>query len=141
MKVRLLHQQHEFCLNFQSKAEENLATKFSVPPEAGLDLKIHAYGGMLNFIASFYSDKICMYFVYLIECQDKAIYTGITTDLQRRFKEHKEKIGGHYTKAHPVKKILYTEQFTTRSAALKREAQIKKLSRQKKLGLIKKNSL
>ena len=43
-----------------------------------------------------------MYFVYLIECKDKSIYTGITTDVDRRFNEHKNKIGGHYTSSKKV---------------------------------------
>ncbi|MBI2068845.1 MAG: GIY-YIG nuclease family protein [Candidatus Yanofskybacteria bacterium] len=78
-----------------------------------------------------------MYFIYLIECSDKSIYTGITTDVARRFKEHKTRTGGHYTRSKQVVKILYTEQFTTRSEALKREAQIKSWRREKKLNLIK----
>ena len=78
-----------------------------------------------------------MYYVYLIQCEDGSIYTGITTNLERRFKEHKGKAGGHYTRAHKVEKILYTEKYPTRSEALKRESQIKKLRREKKLKLIK----
>ncbi len=77
-----------------------------------------------------------MYFVYLIECGDKSIYTGITTDIQRRFNEHKNKKGGHYTSSRKVVKILYTEQHATRADALKREAQIKGWPREKKLALI-----
>ncbi|MEK7172401.1 MAG: GIY-YIG nuclease family protein [Patescibacteria group bacterium] len=78
-----------------------------------------------------------MYFVYLIQCGDKSIYTGITTDVKRRFQEHKEKMGGWYTRAHKVKKVLYTEPYKTRSEALKREAEIKSWPRQKKLELVK----
>ena len=78
-----------------------------------------------------------MYFVYLIECSDKSIYTGTTTDVQRRFNEHKSKKGGHYTSSKQVVKILYTEQHATRAEALKREAQIKGWARIKKLNLIK----
>jgi len=78
-----------------------------------------------------------MYYVYLIECGDKSIYTGITTDLIRRFKEHKAGIGSRYTKAKKVNKILHTEKFKTRREALRREAQIKSWSRTKKLELIK----
>jgi len=81
-----------------------------------------------------------MYFVYLIECSDKTLYTGITTDVQRRFKEHKTGVGGHYTRSKQVVKVLYTEQFATRSEALKREAQIKGWRREKKLNLIKKGT-
>ncbi len=76
------------------------------------------------------------YFVYLIQCEDKSIYTGITTDLKRRFKEHQNKIGSNYTRAHKVKKILYSERHINRSMALKREAEIKSWRREKKLALI-----
>ena len=78
-----------------------------------------------------------MYFVYLVECADKSIYTGITTDLKRRFGEHENKKGGNYTSAHKVKKILYTEEHPTRSSASKREAEIKGWKKEKKLELIK----
>ena len=78
-----------------------------------------------------------MYFVYLAECEDKTIYTGITTDLIRRLEQHKTQRGGHYTSAHRVKKIVYTEEHPTRSAALRREAEIKSWKRDKKLDLIK----
>jgi len=77
-----------------------------------------------------------MYFVYLIECKDKSIYTGITTDVKRRFSEHKNGKGGHYTNAKKVVKILYTEKYKDRSTALKRELEIKGWSHQKKLNLI-----
>ncbi|MDP3725302.1 MAG: GIY-YIG nuclease family protein, partial [Nanoarchaeota archaeon] len=63
-----------------------------------------------------------MYYVYLLQCNDGSIYTGITNDLERRFGEHKNKNGGRYTQSHKVEKILYTEQFPTRSMAMKREA-------------------
>lgn len=80
-----------------------------------------------------------MYFVYLIECSDKSIYTGITTDIERRFREHSLGRGGAYTRSKRVKKVLYTEQYPTRNEALKREAQIKSWRREKKLNLIKIN--
>ena len=77
-----------------------------------------------------------MYFVYLIECSDKSIYTGITTDLERRFSEHKNGIGGHYTSSKEVVKVVYTEKYPDRSSALKRESEIKGWTRKKKLNLI-----
>ncbi|TSC74657.1 MAG: putative endonuclease [Parcubacteria group bacterium Gr01-1014_44] len=77
-----------------------------------------------------------MYYVYIIECQDKTLYTGITTDIQRRFKEHDSGKGGAYTRAKKVKKVLYTEKFKTRSEASKREAEIKGWGREEKLKLI-----
>jgi putative endonuclease len=79
-----------------------------------------------------------MYYVYLIECKDGTIYTGITTDVERRFKEHSSGRGGAYTQTKKVKKLLYTEECKNRSAALKRESEIKSWPREKKLDLVKK---
>lgn len=77
-----------------------------------------------------------MYFLYLALCSDKSIYTGITTDVKRRLKEHQSKVGGKYTRARNVLKIVYTEEHPDRSTASKREAEIKKWKREKKLNLI-----
>ncbi len=77
-----------------------------------------------------------MYLVYIIECGDASLYTGVTNDLERRFKQHKEGKGGHYTRSKEIVKIVYTEECPDRSSALKREAQIKSWTRQKKLDLI-----
>ena len=77
-----------------------------------------------------------MYFVYLLECEDGSLYTGITTDVARRLKEHQAGTGGHFTRARGAKRILYTEEHPDRSSASKREAAIKKLSRPKKLKLV-----
>ncbi len=77
-----------------------------------------------------------MYFVYILQCGDKSLYTGITTDLKRRFEEHKAGTGGHYTRAKDAVKMVYTEEQPNRSAALKREAEIKSWSREKKLALV-----
>lgn len=77
-----------------------------------------------------------MYYVYIIKCEDNSLYTGITNDIKRRFSKHKNKIGGHYTASHKVKKIVYTEKFKTKSEALKREIQIKSWEREKKLIMI-----
>lgn len=79
-----------------------------------------------------------MYYVYIIECKDSTLYTGITTDLKRRFAEHKKGIGSHYTKSRGVKKLLCSEKHFNRSSASKREAEIKSYSRKKKLELTKK---
>lgn len=77
-----------------------------------------------------------MYVVYILECRDKTLYTGITTDIARRLREHKAGLGSHYTRARGARRMLYKEKAPTRSAALKREAAIKKLSRKNKLALI-----
>lgn len=77
-----------------------------------------------------------MYFVYLLECADKSIYTGITTDINRRLREHQTgKSGAKYTRARGAMKILYTEKHKNRSAAARREAEIKGWPRLKKLAL------
>lgn len=77
-----------------------------------------------------------MYFVYLLRCADSTIYTGITTDVARRFEEHKRGVAAHYTRAHKPVKILYTEEYPSRGSALRREAEIKKWPRVKKLSLV-----
>ena len=77
-----------------------------------------------------------MYFVYLLLCKDDTIYTGITTDLERRLKKHKDGTASHYTRARGAVKMLYSETHKNRSSALRREAEIKRWSRAKKLALI-----
>ncbi len=77
-----------------------------------------------------------MYYVYILQCEDGSFYTGLTTNVQRRLKEHRAGIGGRYTRSHRPKKVIYTERRKTRSAALRREAEIKKWPREKKLELI-----
>ena len=76
-----------------------------------------------------------MYYLYILQCKDSSLYTGIATDVERRFKEHRNKTTSRYTRSHAVEKIFYVEKAGTRSDALKREAQIKRWSRDKKLGL------
>ncbi len=82
-----------------------------------------------------------MYYVYILECNDGTLYAGITTDVNRRFQEHSLGKGGAYTRANKAKKLLYTEKCQNRSLALKREAEIKRLSRAKKLALIKNTNI
>ena len=77
------------------------------------------------------------YYVYILECENKALYTGITTDLSRRLARHKAGEGGRYTSYNRPVRIRYYEEHPDRSSASKREAQIKRCSRTKKLALIK----
>jgi len=80
------------------------------------------------------------YFVYIVECSDKTLYTGIATDVDRRIDEHNfSDKGAKYTKARRPVKLLYTEELDNRSVASKREYAIKKLSRDEKLQLIREN--
>lgn len=73
-----------------------------------------------------------MYIVYILECNDGTLYTGITTDVKRRFQEHCGGLGGHYTKARGVRQVVYTEKQPNRSEATKRELAIKRLTRSEK---------
>ena len=82
-----------------------------------------------------------MWFVYIILCEDKSLYTGISNNLIKRFKDHKEGRGGKYTRSHKPIKILYSEKKKSKSGALKREIEIKKMQKKDKLILIKNNKL
>ena len=72
--------------------------------------------------------------VYILECKNGLLYTGSTTDLKRRFKEH-QKGSARFTKANPPVRIIHSEKFKNRSSAQKREAAIKRLPKKKKLQL------
>lgn len=76
-----------------------------------------------------------LYFVYLLECEDGSLYTGVTTNVERRFAEHRLGIGSRFTRARKAKRIIYSEPQPDRSMAQKREAEIKKWPRAKKLAL------
>jgi len=75
-----------------------------------------------------------MFFVYILRCNDNTLYTGWTTDLNRRLKCHNSGKGAKYTRL-PVE-IVHYENLPDKSSALKRECEIKKLSRSEKLILI-----
>lgn len=76
-------------------------------------------------------------YVYILECSDKTLYTGSTNNIEKRIKEHNNgKSEAKYTRARRPVKLVYVETCSTLSNALKREAQIKKLSRAQKLLLI-----
>lgn len=80
-----------------------------------------------------------MYKVYILECADKTLYVGSTSDLERRLLEHNNsKKGAHYTKIRRPVVLVYSEDMPNLSAALKREIEIKRWTRAEKLALIKK---
>ncbi len=77
--------------------------------------------------------------VYILRCRDGSLYTGITTDPERRLAEHNSERGAaRYTRARRPVQMIYTEPAEDRAAASRREAAIKRLSRAEKLRLIKK---
>jgi putative endonuclease len=74
---------------------------------------------------------------YIVQCSDKSLYTGITTDLDRRINEHNtSNKGSKYTRTRRPVKLVYNETHTDRSSSSKRESEIKKLSRTDKLKII-----
>jgi len=74
--------------------------------------------------------------IYIIECSDKSLYTGVTSDLKRRLREHNSGKGGRYTKSRTPVTLVYSETYKTKSKALKREIQIKGWTKKKKKALI-----
>ena len=82
-------------------------------------------------------DKV--YYLYLLQCSDGSYYTGIARDLEQRLKQHNGLVkgGASYTKTRRPVVLKYFEKFATRSQALKREAEIKKLNHDKKTSLVK----
>jgi putative endonuclease len=77
------------------------------------------------------------WFVYIVECKDKSLYVGITTEIEKRINDHNSGKGCHYTKYRKPVKLLFYEKHKNRSSATKRELEIKKFSRTKKFDLIK----
>jgi putative endonuclease len=79
-----------------------------------------------------------MYYLYILQCSDKSLYTGITVDLKRRVGEHNSSaLGAKYTRARRPVKIVYSKKFLNRSTASREESRIKSLSRAEKIELIK----
>ena len=74
-----------------------------------------------------------MHNVYLLECRDGSYYCGITKDLQKRIAAHNNGSGARYTASHGPVKLAYFERKRTLSSAMKREIEIKKLPRKKKI--------
>lgn len=77
-----------------------------------------------------------MYYLYILECADKTLYTGITVDLERRLNEHNtSKLGAKYTRARRPVKLAYSKKYRDRSLASIAESKLKKLTREEKLRL------
>jgi len=77
------------------------------------------------------------YYVYIVRCSDNSLYTGITTDINRRIREHNEtKKGAKYTKSRRPVSLVYSALIGDRSSAQKEEYRIKKLSKIKKQKLV-----
>lgn len=81
------------------------------------------------------------YFVYILRCGDGTLYTGSTDNIERRLAVHQSGKGAKYTRSRGPLTLVYQEELPDKSAALKREAAIKKLTRPQKLQLLKENPL
>ena len=79
------------------------------------------------------------YFVYLLKCSDQSLYCGYTDDVEKRLKVHNSGKGAKHTKSRLPAELVYFEELEDKSQALRREMEIKKLPRRKKIELIKKN--
>ncbi len=74
--------------------------------------------------------------VYILECRDGSLYTGITKELARRIAEHEDGIGAKFTRGRGPLKLVYKEALSSRGAALRRELEIKSMRRPAKRLLI-----
>ncbi len=77
-----------------------------------------------------------MWYLYILQCGDGSLYTGITTDVEKRLEAHRSGKGAKYTRGRSPLELKYREACGTHSDALKRELEIKHLSREDKLALI-----
>lgn len=77
-----------------------------------------------------------MNYVYILRCGDGSLYTGWTNDLDARLEAHRSGRGAKYTRSHLPVELSYCEEYETKEAAMSREWQIKRLTRQQKLDLI-----
>lgn len=80
-------------------------------------------------------------FTYIIECADGTFYTGWTVNVEKRLQAHNAKKGAKYTKTRVPVRLVYVEKFSTKRFAQQREYAIKRLTRAKKVALIKQQAL
>jgi putative endonuclease len=77
-----------------------------------------------------------MWFVYIVRCSDRSLYTGITTDAERRVARHNEGRGARYTRSRCPVRLVYVERAKDRGAALRREHEIKRMTPAGKRALV-----
>ncbi len=82
-----------------------------------------------------------MNYTYILRCRDGSLYTGWTNDLTKRVAAHNAGTGGKYTRARRPVELVYFETFPSKNEAMRREVQIKRLTRHEKLALIQKNNM
>lgn len=77
-----------------------------------------------------------MNYIYIVECSDGSLYTGWTNNVEKRLKAHNEGKGAKYTKGRGPVKLVHVEEFATKEEAMRREYEIKQMSREEKKRLI-----
>lgn len=83
-----------------------------------------------------HSERTVVHHVYVLNCADETLYTGYTTNVERRVAEHNAGEGAKYTRGRTPVEVVHVESYETRSAALSREHEIKQLSRAEKVRLV-----
>lgn len=78
------------------------------------------------------------WYLYILRCADGSLYTGITTDVEKRLEAHRSGKGAKYTRGRAPLELVYREECENHSAALKRECQVKALPRTEKMKLLEK---
>jgi len=86
------------------------------------------------------ASTVSSHYVYILRCADDSLYTGYTTDPKRRLHEHNAGKGAKYTRGRTPVDLVYLESYTTQSAAMSREYEIKELRRAEKTRLIEEQS-
>ncbi len=76
-------------------------------------------------------------YIYILSCRGGGLYTGWTVDVPRRVEQHQAGKGGRYTRSHLPVELVYQEEYPTQGEAMRRECEIKKMTRAQKLTLIK----
>ena len=103
----------------------------------GKDQRV-GYDGAVDFWRAFTEEKqeLKPYYCYIVRCRDNTLYTGITNDLERRIAVHNKGKGGAYTASRCPVKLVYSEVVGQKGDALRRELEIKSMTRSQKLALI-----
>jgi putative endonuclease len=100
--------------------KKNLSVCNGLPFDANYSINIQR-----GQFALFVTQSTMPWFLYLLECEDFSIYTGIALDVEKRLEQHRQGKGARYTRAHPPKRLLATVRYPNRSEAAKAEYEMK----------------
>lgn len=81
-------------------------------------------------------ENIYVYYLYIVKCKDGTLYTGWTKDIPKRIRQHNAGTGAKYTRGRGPIRLMYSEKFTTKGEAMRREYEVKRMSRTVKLQLV-----